>query len=148
MLHQYRSRCPSVSGMLAAVMRGAIVLFLGMGVGGCFEFSIPSEETATTRVDAAGYPTPGRQTGPNPPSRADHGSVGLLPVSDSGEDVQNNNKINLPESCQIHCECPAGYDCINTRCVLGDMPIYCCSADDCPQGEACWFEDGLSSACP
>ena len=96
----------------------------------------------------------GEQHLPDPgPTLQPHTDKGSLDDNELGPDERTPEDpdilpVELPDTCENHCECPSGYDCINTRCVLGEMPIYCCSHPECPAGQHCWAKNGAANTCP
>jgi hypothetical protein len=51
--------------------------------------------------------------------------------------------------CKTNCDCPQGQGCDapTGTCVLGIVPVYCCTKPGCPKGEKCTNPDGSSSTC-
>lgn len=41
------------------------------------------------------------------------------------------------KQCQSACDCSQGEDCRNGRCFPTQPPVYCCSKNNCPSGQAC-----------
>ena len=121
-------------------------LVLGMGSLACVEVTIPPEAGLEGNDGA----TDGSQVVMPPGSRRivdgpDAGGPGLVRVDAEGASEEPGS--DLPQSCSNHCECPAGLDCINERCVMGEELIQCCTHPDCPLGAACWSADGVEGAC-
>lgn len=56
-------------------------------------------------------------------------------------------EVELPDSCQLYCDCLFEYDCINECCVIGEELIYCCSYSGCFVGDVCWFDMGAKGEC-
>ena len=109
---------------------------------GCIE--IPEAPESGENPQAKGGNGPGNTIQPRE-ERGNNDGTGLRPTEHSPE---VDTPVELPESCETHCNCPAGYDCINLRCVLGDMHIYCCTHSDCPSAKECWYGDGTQGFCP
>ena len=124
-------------------MRWAFVAFLSLALG-CIEVTIPSDDDGSGvdgSIDGTVNPGTGGTTAAGPDPGPD-----LENVTGTGGGM-TTGEIELPDSCESHCDCPPAYDCINLRCVQGDEAIQCCSHPGCPPGEACWSKDGTPGEC-
>lgn len=112
----------------------------------CVEVTIPAD-TAGGAPSGSVLPdpiitpwSPGTTAGIGDTSGSD-GGLEWLDAGGLGPDVE------VPTSCNTHCDCPAGWDCINGRCRLGELAILCCGAGGCPVGETCWTAEGVRGVC-
>ena len=64
--------------------------------------------------------------------------------------IDKNNRGGVcPLVCKTPCDCAAGQDCVNTKCITGTKPIYCCdNKQQCPAGAACKDKTGKAGTCP
>ncbi len=132
---------PSPPRCLPALWLPAVWLF----ALGCVEITIPA--------DAAGSGSSGLPRDPSvvpwtPDYSPDAVQVGADTADYTLADAsRGDTAVILPAECATHCDCPGGWDCINTRCTLGELPILCCAGSECPSGETCWSETGVRGVC-
>lgn len=121
-----------------------LALILGLTVG-CIDVTIPAEETngedTGSTTGTVVVPPEGQ-----PPLGGPDAGGGTLTPTDAGQ-AEGDAGVELPPSCDTHCDCPPDFDCINNVCVMGNLPIQCCSHPKCPSGERCWSADGVEGVC-
>ncbi|MFT5433435.1 MAG: hypothetical protein ACI9OJ_004141 [Myxococcota bacterium] len=112
---------------------------------GCIGVTIPAEETSGEDTGSStGTPvvTPDGQ----PPLGGPDAGSGTLTPTDTGQ-ADDDAGVELPPSCDTHCDCPPAFDCINHVCVTGKQPTQCCSHPKCPPGDLCWTAGGVKGVC-
>ena len=131
--------------MLPLVFRALSIAVLLLATG-CITIEVPTDTGSGTGLMPTGSST-GVTTDPPimRPTEDAGGGTGVNPTDAGGGGGESD--VSVPPSCGTHCDCPPGYDCINERCVLGELAIQCCTHPECPAGERCWSEAGLEGVC-
>ena len=63
---------------------------------------------------------------------------GYINITDGGAPGTN---------CNSACDCMPGLGCFGGQCRMGNRPIYCCQATDCPAGNVCQNMSGMYGRC-
>lgn len=139
-------KCPQPVVSFAALGSNLLLSWLPVSLLalGCIEVTIPADDAGPSRQPPNGDPrvTPGTPTTPMDDVSALPGPG--LELLDSGGTADAGVVV---VACVTHCDCVGGHDCINGRCISGELSIYCCGSGDCPLGSDCWSAAGDPGVC-
>lgn len=139
-------KCPQAVNSLAALgscHRPCHLLVL-LITSGCIEVTIPADDAGSSRQPPTGEP---RVTPGTPTTSMDDVSAFPGPGLELLDSRGSSDSGTPVVACVTHCDCAGGQDCINGRCVSGELSIYCCGSVDCPAGSDCWSADGDPGLC-
>ena len=75
-------------------------------------------------------------------------SAGMsMPQAGEVTPIQPSGEMMIMMECQSACDCTAGMNCREGRCVQESQPVYCCNQANCPSDAMCVNPNGQLGTC-